>query len=171
MWHYVRFVRGPSMNQSCRLTLTLVCVLTLGAASSGAQAGEHVNTRALVAIAAANSLRGHTPPDRTWIDISFDSAVARNAGQLPGERLGKRDDVLLCEPTSPTSGRCRITDGDLVLVVKSVDLEGPTATAVVDAIWIGDQTKGRVAFARFRVGLTRDKPGWTISSSRLLLQS
>lgn len=159
------------MNPSLRFTLTLIWALTLGAGYARAQATEHANERALVAIAAAHSVRGPTPPGRAWIDVSFDTAVARSAGQLPGERLRKRDDVLLCEEASRNKPRCRISDGDLAIVVKSVDLEGPTATAVVDAIWIGDPTEGRLAYVRYRVGLTRDKTGWTVSSHRALLQS
>ena len=157
------------MNQSLRFTLTLIWALTLGAGYAQAQASEHANERAIVAIAAAHSVLGSTPAGRAWIDVSFDSAVARNAGQLAGQRLGKRDDVFLCEPTSPNRGRCRITDGDLVIVVRSVVFEGPTAKAVVDVIWIADQ--GRVAEARYVVGLTRDQPGWSVSSVRLRLQS
>ena len=159
------------MNQSLRFTLTLIWALTLDAAYARAQATEHAHERALVAIAAAHAVRGPTPPGRAWIDVSFDSAVARSAGQLPGERLRKRDDVLVCVEESPRGGRCSIMDGELVLVVKSVDIEGPTATAVVDVIWIGDPTEGRLAYVRYRVGLTRDKPGWTVSSHRTLLQS
>ena len=159
------------MNQSLRLTFTLTLALTLDAASSAAQASEHANERALAAIAAANSLRGHTPPERAWIDVSFDSGVARNAGRLENRRLGRRHDLVLCERASSGHPRCRITDGDLVLVVQSVDLEGQTATALVDAIWIAGQEKGRWAEARYRVTLTRDTLGWTVSSKRLLLQS
>jgi hypothetical protein len=155
------------MNYSLRLTLTLTCALTLGTAPASAQ----VSDRALVAIEAANSVRGQTPPERAWIDLSHDAALVQSVSQLQVTKLAKRDDVLVCERVSQFRSRCRITDGDLIIVVKSVDVEGAKAEAVVDVIWIARPTDGRLAYVRYLIELDRSERGWTVSSKRSLIES
>ena len=154
------------MNLLSLTALTLVLVTIAPPAS--AQAPERVSA-VLEAIKAA---RGTRSLDRVWIDLAYDEALAQTVGRVPDHRMRKVADALVCEGATPSAQRCTIVDGDLVIAVRSVDVAGDRASAVVDNIWISKGGREpSVAYVRRRYTLARSPQGWTVADRRVLHQS